>query len=243
MRRAWKTRVAGWMRRRRWRGFGGATRSMRAASSSAVAIGRGPPGLDDRAGDAAGLRLLAVAAEQGGQLGVRRGSRAARRRERRGSCRSACRAGRRPGSRSRARVSASWKLDRPRSNRQAVDRRRSRPSGATVGELAEVRLAQDEAIAEPGPSRPATLAMAAPSASRPRRRPSGSVASRIRSVCPPPPRVASIWRLPGAGASIDMTSSASTGMCPTSISPPRRRSGSRADPGSACGAAVRSRGR
>jgi hypothetical protein len=38
IRSAWKTRVAGWVRRR-MRGFGGATRSTSAASSSAVATG------------------------------------------------------------------------------------------------------------------------------------------------------------------------------------------------------------
>src|SRR5512146_1122288 len=80
--------------------------------------------------------------------------------------------------------------------------------------------------------------MAAPSASRPSRRPSGCVASRIRSVCPPPPTVASIWRLPGAGASIVMTSSASTDRCPSSMSPPPSAIGARAGPGSACSAAL-----
>src|SRR5512140_149627 len=55
--------------------------------------------------------------------------------------------------------------------------------------------------------------MAAPSASRPRRRPSGSDAARIRSACPPPPTVASMWRLPGRAASIATTSSGMTGTC------------------------------
>src|SRR4029079_16401330 len=87
-----------------------------------------------------------------------------------------------------------------------------------------------------GRRRSSTLAMAAPSASRPRRRPSGLVASRIRSVCTPPATVAAMRRLPDAGESIEMTSSASTGRCPSFISPPPTTDGSRADPGSACGA-------
>src|SRR6185437_7139131 len=62
-----------------------------------------------------------------------------------------------------------------------------------------------------GVRRAPTLATAAPSASRPRRRPSGSLAARIRSAWPPPPRVASTCRLPAAGASIATTSSARTG--------------------------------
>src|SRR5262245_2918788 len=59
--------------------------------------------------------------------------------------------------------------------------------------------------------------MAAPSASRPRRRPSGSVASRMRSAWPPPPSVASTCWLPAAGASIATTSSARTGTWLTAI--------------------------
>src|SRR5262245_41123627 len=59
--------------------------------------------------------------------------------------------------------------------------------------------------------------MAASSASRPRRRPSGSVASRMRSAWPPPPSVASTCWLPAAGASIATTSSARTGTWLTGI--------------------------
>ena len=82
----------------------------------------------------------------------------------------------------------------------------------------------------------ATRSIAAWSASSPRTRPSGVAASRIRSVCPPPPTVASIWRLPGIGDRVPRTSSGMTGRCPSSITPPSVGCGSRADPGSACGA-------
>src|SRR6478609_961910 len=123
---------------------------------------------------------------------------------------------RKPKPRSR---SASWKLESPRS--KSIPSTAPKPaSGATVASSRKFAWRRTRRSPNRGWRRPATLAMAAPSASRPRRRPSGSVAPRIRSVCPPPPRVASIWRLPGAGASIDMTSTAMTGMCPTSISPP-----------------------
>ena len=44
-------------------------------------------------------------------------------------------------------VSASWKLESPRSNRQPSASAKP-ASGATRGEFAEVRLAQDESVAE-----------------------------------------------------------------------------------------------
>ena len=148
MRSAWKTRVAGWIRALA-RVRPGATRSTSAASSSAVvdrarSVGRrrwpgrsGPPGAPRRsAGRAPPAR-------------GRRASRAARRPGRRRLVSKRMSSGppvRMPKPRS---ASASWKLDRPRSN--------SRPStaakpaaGATVAELAEVRLAEHEPVAEPG---------------------------------------------------------------------------------------------
>ena len=86
----------------------------------------------------------------------RRASRAARRPARRASCRSACRAARRPGSRSRARGRRAGSDDSPRSN-SAPSTAPKPASGATVGELPEVRLAQDQAIAEAGQADPDAL--------------------------------------------------------------------------------------
>ena len=89
--------------------------------------------------------------------------------------------------------------------------------GRRVGEVLEVRLAERHSVAIPRQSF-AVLAMAAASASRPSNRPSGLAASRTRTECPPPPTVASIWRLPGAGARDSNTSCTITGKCPSSIS-------------------------
>ena len=52
-----------------WRGLGGTTRSTSAASSSAVAIGRDPPRVDDGPRDPRRPGLLAVAPKERGQLG------------------------------------------------------------------------------------------------------------------------------------------------------------------------------
>ena len=89
-------------------------------------------------------------------------------------------------------------------------------SRATCADLAEVRLPQDGRVAERGPDGRAIRAMAAGSASMPSRRPPGVAASRIRRACPPPPSVASIWKLPATGESAVMTSSTITGRCPSS---------------------------
>ena len=172
-------------------GWAGATRSMRAASSSAVVIGCDPAGVDDRPGDARRLRLLAVAPEERGQLGGVEGGEQLRRPGRRGSGRSACRAGRRPGSRSRdrGRPAGSW----TGRGRTGSRRRAPKPaSGATVARSRKFAWRSTSRSPYRGRSRASTRAMAAGSASRPRRRPSGLAASRIRSVCPPPPRVVSM---------------------------------------------------
>ena len=73
MRNAWKTRVAGWVRRG-CRGFGGSD----PFDERGELLGRGdrrdPAGVDDGPGDARCLGLLAVAPEERGQLGgVERG--------------------------------------------------------------------------------------------------------------------------------------------------------------------------
>ena len=68
--------------------------------------------------------------------------------------------------------SASWKLDRPRSNRSPSTAPKP-AAGATVGELPEVRLAQDQAIAEAITEARADTGDRAGSASRPSNRPSG----------------------------------------------------------------------
>src|SRR5687768_14146346 len=107
---------------------------------------------------------------------------------------------------------ASWKLERPRSNMQPSTSVKP-SSGATLA--SSRKFACRSAMRSPnrGARRARTLAMAAPSASRPRRRPSGLLASRTRSAWPPPPRVASMCRLPATGASIATTSSDMTGTC------------------------------
>ena len=136
----------------------------------------------------------------------RRGSRAAPTPARRAWCRSACRAGRRSGSRSPRSRSASWNERQAEVEQRPVDgaearrgrdRRRARGSSPGAGRAGR----------RTRPGAAATRSIAAWSASSPRTRPSGLAASRIRSVCPPPPTVASIWRLPGAGASVPRTSS------------------------------------
>ena len=102
--------------------------------------------------------------------------------------------------------SASWKLTRARGRTARRRRRRSRRP-------APPRRARGSSPgAGPGGRRTREAdrrrwRWPPASASRPRTRPSGLAASRIRSVCPPPPTVASIWRLPGAGARVSMTSS------------------------------------
>ena len=121
---------------------------MSAASSSAVVDGRGPPGVDDGPGDAAGLGLLAEAPEEGGQLVLvegreqLRGGHAATRVE--------AHVERAAGTEAEAAVRVGQlEAAQAEVEERAVDlaeagRRRD------VRELAEVRLAQDEAIPEPG---------------------------------------------------------------------------------------------
>src|SRR3954452_5510184 len=232
IRRAWNTRVAAWVRRRT-RGFGGERRSMSAASSSAVSTGA--------VARAATIALAYFQAE--GSSPYLRNSAASSSAERvarsseAGTPRlvstrmSSGPPARKPKPRSR---SASWKELRPRSNR-SPSTRPNPASGATSPSSRKF----DRRSTRRSPtraSRARTRSIASSSASSPRTRPSGLAASRIRSVCPPPPTVASIWRLPGRGDRVSRTSPAITGRCPSSITPPSVGCGSRADPGSACGA-------
>src|SRR5829696_7435344 len=232
MRSAWNTRVAGCVRRRR-RGFGGDSPSMSAASSSAVCTG---------AVARAATMAFAYFHADGSSPYLRNSAAISSA----GSVASSSAAGtprvasnrmssgppvRKPNPRS---GSASWKELSPRSN--SIPSTAPKPAaGATLP--TSRKLDRRRTRRSPNrPSRCATRWMAAWSASSPRTRPSGLAASRIRSVCPPPPTVASMWRLPGSGDRVTRTSSGITGRCPSSITPPSVGCGSRADPGSACGA-------
>ena len=217
MRSAWKTRVAGWIRRR-WRGLTGRVRSMRAARSSAVATGRGLAGGHDGLGDPPRGRLLAVLAEQRGELvgGQRRDQLGGRHAPGRVEAHVQRAAGAEPEARGRGRQAGTTTgpgRTGPRPPPRTRHRARPRPApGSSPGAGPGGRRS--------GPGGRPTRSIAAPSASRPSTRPSGLAASRIRSVCPPPPTVASICRLPAAGARVSRTSAGITGKCPSCISPP-----------------------
>ena len=101
---------------------------------------------------------------------------------------------RKPKPRSR---SASWNEDRPRSN--SIPSTAPKPAAGATSASCRKFAGAGRAGRRTAARRMATRSIAAWSASSPRTRPSGLAASRIRSVCPPPPTVASIWRLPGAG--------------------------------------------
>ena len=148
MRSAWKTRVAGCVRRG-CRGFGGTTRSTSAASSSAVAIGRDAPGVDDRPGDARRLGLLAVAPEERGQLGrVERGEQV---RGGDAAGRVEAHVERAAGAEAEAALAVGQLEARQAEVEQAAVDGAEAAVGRDLGQLAEVRLAQDEPVAEARP--------------------------------------------------------------------------------------------
>ena len=217
MRSAWKTRVAGWMRRRR-----AVARPGRGPGHDLGQLGRRLDGVvgalgHDGAGDAPGVRLLAVALEDVGQLRLRRRSRRPRWRGCRGSV------SKRMSSASlerklkpRSSSSSCWELT-PRSMRMPSTA--SKPlSVATSAMDSKFAWRSDRAVAEARRGARVERSMALGSASMPSSRPPGLAASRIRTACPPPPTVASIWKLPGCGERAKMTSSSITGRCPTSCS-------------------------
>ena len=146
--------------------------------------------VDDRTRDPAGLRFLAVAAEQGGQLvGIE--GREAQRRERRGWCRIACRADHRHGTRSHARCRPA-ESSTARGRRGGHRRPRSRPRGATSASSRKLarRRTRRPSKRGGGDRRPWRSPLR-----RHRGRAEAAVRAgrlRIRSVCPPPPTVASI---------------------------------------------------
>src|SRR6478735_5135390 len=195
IRSAWKTRVAGWVRRRTL-GFGGDSRSMSAARSSADSIGAvtraatialayfhadgSSPYLRNSAASSSADSVASSSAAGTPRVASKRMSSGPPVRN--------------PKPRAR---SASWNDESPRSN--SIPSTAPKPAaGATVA--SSRKFERRSTRRSPNRSRRLpTRSIAAWSASNPRTRPSGLAASRIRSVCPPPPTVASIWRLPGRG--------------------------------------------
>ena len=151
IRSAWKTRVAG--------GSGGGSRGFGRSDpldERGELLGGGdrgdPPRIDDGAGDARRLGLLAVAAEERGQLG-----RVERREElggRDAAGRVEAHVERTAGPEAEAAIAVGQLVARQAEVEQAAVDGAEAGLGRDVGQLAEVRLAQDEpvAVARPEPS-------------------------------------------------------------------------------------------
>ena len=204
MRRAWKVRVATWMRvdqaRRGTARLTAATRSPVVASGRRWTIARAirracgssPYSKSMRASSRSGSRFTSVAA-----VSPRVGSR-------RMSSGSAARRKEKPRA-----DSSSWYDDTPRSRR--IARARVMPCAAAararLRKLSCARRTRPPKGARRAPAR----ASASPSTSSPSRRTSDALDARSASACPPIPTVPSIIHPPPRGRRRNATSSASTG--------------------------------